>query len=87
MPKTCDVGCQADIQNWQSLQPEVGTFTQDKPLEHIELQHPLDSKDTVKDEEVELPAEEEMACRMFRGSLHEEHGCIFHVVLHDVGGA
>ena len=25
-------------------------------------------------------------CRMFRVSLHEERGCIFHVVLHDVEG-
>ena len=26
-------------------------------------------------------------CRMFRVSLHEERRCIFHAVLHDVGGA
>ena len=25
IPKTCDVGCHADIQNCQILQPEVGT--------------------------------------------------------------
>ena len=25
-------------------------------------------------------------CRMFRVSLHEERGCIFHDVLHDEGG-
>lgn len=55
MPKSCDVGSQANIQNWQILQ-EIGTSTQDKPLEH-----PLDSEDTVEDEEVELPTEEEMA--------------------------
>ena len=61
MPKSCDVGCQADIQNWQILQLEVGTSTQDKTLEHMELEHPLDSEDTVEDEEVELPTEEEMA--------------------------
>lgn len=55
------MGCQVDIQNWQILQPEVGTSTQDKPLESMELEHPLDSKDTVEDEEVELHTEEEMA--------------------------
>ena len=54
MPKSCDVGSQADIQNWQILK-EIGTSTQDNPLEH-----PLDSEDTVEDEEVELPTEEEM---------------------------
>ena len=61
VPKSCDVGCQADIQNWQILQPEVGTSTQEKPLESMELEHPLDSEDTVEDEEVELHTEEEMA--------------------------
>ena len=61
MPKSCDVGCQADIQNWQILQPEVGTSTQDKPLEHMELEHLLDSEDTVEDEEMELLTEQEMA--------------------------
>ena len=60
MPKSCDVGCQADIQNLQILQPEVGKSTQDKPLERMELEHLLDSEDTVEDEEVELPTEEEM---------------------------
>ena len=43
------------------LQPEVGTSTQDKPLESMELEHPLDSEDTVEDEEVELHTKEEMA--------------------------
>ena len=61
MPKSCDVGCQADIEDCQILQPEVGTSTQDKPLESMEQEHPLDSEDTVEDEEVELQAEEEMA--------------------------
>lgn len=59
MPKSCDVGCQAEIQNFQILQPEVGTSTQDKPLESMEPEHPLDSEDTVEDEEVELHTEEE----------------------------
>lgn len=52
-PKSCGVGCQAEIQNWQILQPEIGTSTQDKPLESMELEHPLHSEDTVEDEEVE----------------------------------
>ena len=59
MPKSCDVGCQAEIQNFQILQPQVGTSTQDKPLESMEPEHPLDSEDTVEDEEVELHTEEE----------------------------
>lgn len=61
MPKSCDVGCQADIQQCQILQPEVGTSTQDEPLESMEPDHPLDSEDTVEDEEVELHTEEEIA--------------------------
>ena len=61
MPKSCDVGCQADIQNCQILQPEVGTSTQDKPLESMEPENPLDSEDTVEDEEVELHTKEEIA--------------------------
>ena len=46
MPKSCDVGCQADIQNWQILQPEDGISTHDKPLERMELEQPLDSEDS-----------------------------------------
>ena len=61
MPRSCDVGCQADIQNCQILQLEVGTSTQDKPLESMEPEHPFDSEDTVEDEEVELHTEEEIA--------------------------
>ena len=60
MPKSRDVGCQADIQNCQILQPEVGTSTQDKLLESMEPENPLDSEDTVEDEEVELHTEEEI---------------------------
>ena len=60
MPKS-DVGCQAEIQNCQILQPEVRTSTQDKPLESMEQEYPLDSEDTVEDEEVELHTEEEIA--------------------------
>lgn len=59
MPKSCDVGCQAEIQHFQILQPQVGTSTQDKPLESMEPEHPLHSEDTVEDEEVALHTEEE----------------------------
>ena len=61
MPKSCDVGCQAEIQNCQILLPDVRTSTQDKPLESTEQEHLLDSEDTVEDEEVELHTEEEIA--------------------------
>ncbi|CAH3131934.1 unnamed protein product [Porites lobata] len=37
----------------------IGTSTRDKPLESMEPEHPLDSEDTVEDEEVELHTEEE----------------------------
>ena len=70
MPKSCDVGCQADIQNWQILQPEVGTSTQDEPLEIMDLEHPLESKDTAEDEEVELDTEEE---RVVEQNIEEVH--------------
>ena len=33
-----------------------------------------------------LVQKERMGCRMLRVSLHEERGCIFHVVLYDFRG-